>query len=301
MKNKIKLSIVIVNYNTDKYLSECVKSVYNNKLPQENFEIIIIDNASASFPKAVLQEKFPKLKIIVSRKNIGFAKANNIGINSSCGDYILLLNPDTVLSTDTLAKMLEYIENNPRVGIATCKVLMQSGELDDACHRGFPTPLNALFYFSGLSDIFPKNKIINGYHLGYQNMDKTHEIDSCAGAFMIIRRQAGEEMDWLDEDYFWYGEDIDICYKMKQRNWKIMYVPTTSITHYKGVSAGIKKHIKDISTADNKTQIYATIARFEAMRIFYEKHYQKNYPKWTTFIVMISIRIKKYLSLKMMI
>ncbi len=299
MKNKVELSIIIVNYNTDKYLFECVKSIYNSTFPQESFEIIIIDNASCFFPKAELLEKYPKLKIITSRKNIGFAKANNIGINNAAGDNILLLNPDTVLSKITLAKMLEFMENNQRVGIATCKVLLKSGELDDACHRGFPTPLNALFYFSGLAGIFPKSKIINGYHLGYHEMDKIHEIDSCAGAFMIIRSQAGEEVNWLDEDYFWYGEDIDLCYKMKQKDWKIMYVPITSITHYKGVSAGIKKHTKNISTADSKTQIFATIARYDAMKIFYEKHYKKIYSKWITNMVMISIKIKKYLSLKL--
>lgn len=297
MTKKIKLSIIIVNFNTDRFLIDCIKSIYKSILISHKFEIIVVDNASSSFPQKEIEHKFPQIKIIRNSNNYGFAKANNIGIQKAIGDYILLLNPDTILSADTLVKMIDYMDNNLGVGLATCKVELASGELDDACHRGFPTPLNALFHFSGLSWLFPNSKIFNGYHLGYQNMDKSHEIDSCAGAFMIIRRQTGKEINWLDEDYFWYGEDIDLCYRVKQNGWKIIFHPITTIKHYKGVSAGIKKHSRNLSIADKETQMMATKARFEAMKIFYQKHYQEKYPYWLRQLVTLGITLKQFISL----
>ncbi len=297
MTKKIKLSVIIVNFNTDRFLIDCIKSIYKSILISHNFEIIVVDNASSNFPQKEIEHKYPQIRIIRNSNNYGFAKANNIGIQNAHGDYILLLNPDTILSADTLVKMIDYMDNNLRVGLATCKVELASGELDDACHRGFPTPLNALFHFSGLSSLFPNSKIFNGYHLGYQNMDKSHEIDSCAGAFMIIRRQAGKEVNWLDEEYFWYGEDIDLCYRVKQNGWKIIFHPITTIKHYKGVSAGIKKHSRNLSVADKETQMMATKARFEAMKIFYQKHYQEKYPYWLRRLVILGITLKQFISL----
>lgn len=290
----MKLSIIIVNFNTREFLENCIKSIdrFSGNL---DFEIIVIDNASAE--ELRIKNWKLKIKLIKNKKNIGFAAANNQGIKQAKGDYILLLNPDTLVQDKVLSLMINFMEQNPRVGISTCRVNLVNGELDDACHRGFPAPWNAFCQFSGLSAIFSSSKSLNGYHLGFRDLDKTHEIDACAGAFMLVRRSTGREVKWLDEDYFWYGEDIDFCFRVKEAGWKIMFIPDVSITHYKGISGGIKEHSQHLTTADRETKLMATKARFEVMRIFYHKHYKDKYPFWLSELVFMTIRFKKYLNL----
>lgn len=294
----IKLSIIIVNFNSGLFLKKCLLSIEKSILSPQDYEVIIVDNNSKDISiEEALKVKGINLILIQNKKNVGFAVANNQGIKKAKGGYILLLNPDTLISTSVLHEMINFMEKNPKVGIATGKVILPNGELDDACHRGFPTPWNAFFHFTGIARIFPQSKFLNGYHLGYHDLNKIHEIDACAGAFMIIRREAGKQVRWLDEDYFWYGEDLDFCFRVKFAGWKIMFVPNVAITHYKGVSAGIKSHSQHLTTADHKTRLLATKARFEVMRIFYEKHYKDKYPKLLTWVVLTGIRIKEYLSL----
>jgi hypothetical protein len=173
---------------------------------------------------------------------------------------------------------------------------MPNGQIDDASHRGFPTPWNAFVHFSGLAKIFGKTKLFGGYNLGFKNFSETHEIDALAGAFMVVRREAGEKVSWWDEDYFFYGEDLDFCYMLQQKGWKIYYVPEFSVLHYKGVSGGLKKVSKDITTADSETKKRATKARFDAMRIFYKKHYEDKYPLFITRLVYTGISLKQLTS-----
>lgn len=295
MSKKVRLSIVIVNFNTYKFLCQCLDSIYSIK---EDFEIIVVDNASSDDSVSLIRQHYPKVLVISNNKNIGFATANNQGVKKAKGDYILLLNPDTLIPKNTLSRMLKFMEENPMVGMTTCKVILPTDILDDACHRGFPTPWNAFCQFSGLSYLFPKSLLFNGYHLGYRNMDRVHEIDSCAGAFMLIRREAGEKIGWFDEDFFWYGEDLDFCFRVKKSGWKVMYIPDVKIIHYKGVASGIKKHSRGISSASKKTRLIATQARFEVMRVFYNKHYREKYPGWLTSLVLSGIKLKEWLGLR---
>lgn len=290
---KIDLSIIIVNYNTKDFLKKCLESL-QPVVRKTSFrtEIIIVDNSSSDDSLQFLNSlNWPNLKVIASKKNLGFAKANNLAIKKSSGRYILFLNPDTIVQKDTLKTMIKFMEENPKVGAATCRVELTDGQLDQACHRGFPTAWNAFCYFSGLGKLFPKSKIFAGYSLSYLPLDKIHEIDASAGAFLIVRREAGELLDWFNEDYFWYGEDLDFCYRLKQKGWKIMFVPTTKIIHYKGVASGIKKHSQKISPASKETKIRATKASIEVMRIFFKKHYQKKYPRFVYWLVMLGIKL----------
>lgn len=291
----VKLSIIIVNYNTQNLLVSCLDSIYANKL--QDFEIIVVDNASEDDSVSFLRKNYPKVKLSVNTRNCGFSAANNLAIKQASGEYILFLNPDTVIPKQTLFKMVDFMKNNNRVGVSTCKVEMPNGEIDDACHRGFPTPWNAFCHFSGLAQLFSESQLFNGYHLGYRKMDHVHEIDSCAGAFMIVRRKVGDSVSWLDEDYFWYGEDLDFCYRVKKKGWKIMYVPDVKITHHKGAASGIKKQSRHITLASRKTRVHATKARFEAMRIFYKKHYKIKYPLFIYSLVMVAVKIKEKLAL----
>lgn len=290
------LSVVIVSYNTKEFLKECLLSIADSQLTA--IEIIVVDNASEDGTVEEVQSNNVKLKIIQNEKNLGYAKANNIGVREAKGDYILFLNPDTLVNKDAIKKMVAFISNHKDVGAVTCRVNLPNGNLDDSCHRGFPTPWNAFCYFSGLSRIFPRSRIFAGYSLGWMDLSKTHEIDSCAGAFMIVRRKAGEEINWWDEDFFWYGEDLDFCYRLKEKGWKIYFVPGASILHYKGISGGIKGHSKHLSTATRETKTRAINARFEAMELFYKKHYENKYPSFVTWFVSQAIKLKRLRALK---
>lgn len=288
----MKLSIIIVNYNAGDFLDKCLSSIYENSLSKKKYEIIVVDNCSTDKSSEKLSKKYNQVKWIGLKKNVGFAKANNIGIRkSSETEYIFFLNPDTILEIKALEKLLYFMNNNPDVGIVSPYIKRSSGKIDDACHRGFPTPWNALTHFSGLGKLFPGSLLLNGYHLGYQDLNKVHEIDAGAGAALLVRRKTGEEINWWDEDYFWYGEDLDFCYRAKRAGWKIMFYPNTKVLHYKGVSGGIKKETRKISTADEETRKLAQKARFEAMELFYKKHYIKKYPKVVTWCVLNGIKI----------
>ncbi len=289
------LSIIIVSYNTKEFLKKCVDSIFEHGKSLK-IEIIVVDNNSTDgVVETIPGSKYPvsNFKLILNKENVGFSKANNIGIRQASGKYILFLNPDTEIRKNTLQKMVDFMDTYTSAGVATCRVELPSGELDDASHRGFPTPWNSFAHFTGISKIFSESTIFNGYNLGFKDLNKIHEIDSCAGAFMIARKKAGEEIGWWDEDYFFYGEDLDFCFELKEKGWKIYFVPSVSILHYKGVAGGIKDVSKKITTADEETKKRSQKARFDAMRIFYKKHYKKKYPSWITKLVMVGISMKE--------
>lgn len=294
---RIDLSIVIVSYNTRDLTRECIQSIFDN-VKTINFEVIVVDNNSSDDSVSVLRKTFPSIQLVALEDNLGFSKANNKGVAVAKGRYVLFLNSDTVVYPGALEHMVEFMDHNEKAGAATCYLKMPNGKLDDAAHRGFPTPWNALTHFSGISKIFSKSTTLNGYHMGWKDLDKVHEIDALAGAFMIVRRKAGEEVGWWDEDYFFYGEDIDFCYMLKQKGWKVYFVPTVSILHYKGASGGIKKESKTITTASRETKKRVTIARFNAMKIFYSKHYKDQYSPLVYWLVMKAVDAKKSFALK---
>ncbi len=286
------VSIIIVSYNTKDILQKCIQSIYDSVISAA-FEIIVVDNASLDGSSEMIKNEFKEIILIENKENIGFAAANNMGIKKSEGSFLLFLNSDTNVYRGSVDVVLTFLKNNSTTGAATCRVELPDGKIDDASHRGFPTPWNSFSHFSGLSRMFPKTKIFAGYSLGHLDTSINHEIDACAGAYMMVRRVAGEQVGWWDEDYFFYGEDIDFCYRLRQMNWKIWYVPSIKILHYKGVSGGIKEISKDITTADSETKQRSTQARFEAMKIFYQKHYSQKYPKFITWITLAGINVKK--------
>lgn len=302
----IDLSIIILNYNAKKFVLDCIQSIERAKKNDYLWEVIVVDNASTDGSvEAIRNFQFTRLnsakraifnfQIIRNKKNLGFSKGNNVAIPQAKGRYLLFLNPDTVVQSNTLSYMISFMDENPDVGAATCQLKLANGDLDEASHRGFPTPWNAFCHFFGLEQLFPKSRLFSGYALGYLSRDTTHEIDALTGAFMLVRLEAGEKVGWWDEDYFWYGEDIDFCYRLKENNWKIMYVPKVSILHYRGVSSGVKKHSQKVSTATKETRKRVARASIEAMRIFYQKHYVEKYPAPVLWLVSWGIWIlEKY-------
>ncbi len=295
---KIDVSIIIVSYNTVDFLRNCLQSVKHNISDKITYEVIVVDNASSDTSVEMVRKEFPDVKLIANKTNDGFSKANNLGVPFAKGRYVLFLNSDTIVNKNTLETMVEFMDNHLDAGASTCFLRMSNGELDDASHRGFPTPWNAICHFSGLSALFPHSMIFNGYHMAWKDLDKVHEIDTLAGAFMLVRREAGEQVKWWDEDYFFYGEDIDFCFELKQHGWKIYFVPTVEILHYKGVSGGIKKESQTITKASLETRIQATKARFDAMKIFYKKNYVGKYPSLLTSLVLKGIEVRKKLALR---
>jgi GT2 family glycosyltransferase len=305
VQRKVDLSVIILNYNTRDLLRNCLKSVVGSrasvigdqgssgKKPITSHrspvtEVIVVDNGSTDNSAEMVEKEFPQFRLI-RNENVGFAAGNNSGIEKAKGRYILFLNPDTIVQKDTFKTMFDFMEKNLKVGAATCRVELPNGELDYACHRGFPSPWNALTYFSGLTKILPRFRPLTGYTLGHLSLKKIHEIDAACGAFLIVRREAGEEANWWDEDYFWYGEDLDLCYCLKKKGWKIMFVPKTKIIHYKGAASGIKKKSQGITTATKKTKEKATRASTAVMRTFFKKHYLKKYPRFIFWLVMRGI------------
>jgi GT2 family glycosyltransferase len=288
----LDLSIIIVNHNSTDFLLPCISSI-NRTIDSLSYETIVVDNASDIASLDSAEKAAPGVTFIRSSVNLGFSAANNVGIRASKGHYLLFLNPDTIVQDCTLSTMVRFMESHPDVGASTCFVQLPNGELDDAAHRGFPTPWNALCQFSGLSKLFPRSRLFSGYSLGWENLSVTHDIDALAGCFMLVRREAGEAAGWWDEDYFFYGEDLDFCYTLKQLGWRIAFVPEVSILHHKGMSSGIKKSSPRLSRADRSTRAAATHARFNAMKIFYDKHYRSAYPAPVRWLVLAGIALKQ--------
>lgn len=262
----IDISIIIVNYNVKELLEQCIRSIFTASSGL-NIEVIVVDNNSFDGSLRYIQEKFPddkRLKLIESPVNLGFAKANNLGVKKAAGEFVLILNPDTILQEDTLQKTLKFYKDNPGTGAVTCKLILPNGKLDLACRRSFPTPSVAVYRILGLSKIFPKSRIFGKYNLTYLEENKTYEVDAIVGAFMLIKKSVYDEVNGFDEDYFMYGEDLDLCFRIKKAGYKIYYYPDTSIIHYKGEST--KK--SSISYVNNF---------YGAMQVFVRKNLKSNF------------------------
>lgn len=292
------ISIIIVTFNSDDTIVGCVNSILET-VKSHTFEIVISDNSENDQTEKIVRQNFgknEKVLYIHNDKNYGFSKGNNLGIKHAKGEYVLFLNPDTKMYLKTIDGMIEFMKEHPDCGAATCFMKLPDGKLDDASHRGFPTPFRALSHFSGLAKVFPKSKKFGGYNLTYLDLTKTHEIDALAGSFMIVPYKIGDRLNWWDEDFFFYGEDIDFCYRLKEAGYKIYFVPEYEALHMKGVSSGIKKASKGITKASVKTKKLATYHRFRAMEIFYDKHYKNKYNPLVTGLVKTGIKFKKAIS-----
>jgi GT2 family glycosyltransferase len=289
---KIDLSIIIVNYNTANLLDNCLRSISKADKPKSGLEVIVVDNASTDHSFDLVKKNFPEVKIIINNENYGFAKANNLGAKEATGRFFLFLNSDTILNRFSLVKPLKYLKNHPSVGALTIKLLLKDGSIDRDNHRGFPTPWAAFTYFSGLSKLFPKIRSFNQYHLNYLNLDKTHAIPVAAGSFLMLPKSIFQKIGGWDEDYFFYGEDIDLCFRLSEAGLKIIYYPKVSAIHLKGASSGLRSESKKIAQNTKTNRLKVARASVNAMEIFYKKHYQKKYPRIASFLVLSAIRLR---------
>jgi len=256
------LSIIIVNYNTSALLRDCLLSVFESEV-QFSYEVIVVDNCSSDDSVAMLRREFAQVQLIASEINGGYAYGNNLGIRQAAGRHILLLNADTLLPPTALQGMMDFMMAHPDAGVAGPKLVLADGSLDLACRRSFPTLDVAFYRLVGLSKRYPKSPKYNRYNLGYLDPDEVAEVDSVVGAFMWIRREALDQAGLLDERYFMYAEDIDLCYRIKvDHGWKVFYNPQVVVTHYK-------------SQSTRRRWVPMTIEFYRAMWRFHAKHYAR--------------------------
>ncbi len=253
------ISVVIVNYNVREFLNNALISLFK-ALEGYSSEIFVVDNASDDGSVELVQQRFPLVHLIINKTNIGFAKANNQALTLSTGKYLLLLNPDTLVQEDTFDKLIEFFSLNKEAGMVGCKILNPDGSLQLACRRSFPTPWTAFTKTFGLSSLFPKSKLVARYNLTYLDPDRSYEVDAISGSFMMLKREVYDQIGGLDESFFMYGEDLDWCFRIQRSGWKVFYVPTTSIIHYKGEST-------------KRSDIDELKIFYNAMRLFVRKHH----------------------------
>lgn len=274
----MKLSVIIVNYNVQHFLEQCLHSVMKAAQKVET-ELFVVDNNSVDGSVSMVREKFPNVHLIENKKNTGFSYANNQAIRISKGEYVLLLNPDTVVEEDTFEKVIAFMNSHPDAGGLGVKMLDGKGNFLPESKRGLPTPSVAFYKIFGLSRIFPRSKTFGKYHLGFLDKDQTHEIEILSGAFMLMRKSVLDKVGLLDETFFMYGEDIDLSYRILLGGYKNYYYPGTRIIHYKGEST-------------KKSSVNYVFVFYNAMVIFAKKHFSQNNAKLFSFLINIAIYLR---------
>ena len=262
------LSIIIVNYNVKYFAEQCLcsvkKAIANLSLlhGENEVEVFMVDNNSFDDSIAYLQPKFPFVQFISNKENVGFAKANNQALQIARGEYVLFLNPDTIVGEDCFVKCISFMEQNAQAGALGVHMIDGSGRFLKESKRGFPTAWVSFCKMSGLINVFPKSKLFSGYYLGHLNENKNHAIEAIAGAFTLVKKHVLEKTGGFDEQFFMYAEDIDLSYRIRQAGFTNYYLADTSIIHFKGESTK-----KDIG--------YVKLF-YKAMRQFVQKHYRGN-------------------------
>ncbi len=278
----MKLSVIIVNYNVRFFLEQCLDSVLRAMSGVEG-EIIVVDNNSVDGSVEMVKSKYPTVKLVANTVNSGFSKANNQAIHLSSGSYVLLLNPDTVVEEDTFSKCVNFMDQHPEAGALGVRMIDGKGVFLPESKRGLPTPEVALYKMFGLNKIFSQNKKFGKYHLGFLPEHEVAEIEVLSGAFMFIRKEALLKTGLLDEDFFMYGEDIDLSYRILQAGYKNFYFPETTIIHYKGEST-------------KKQSVNYVFVFYRAMILFAQKHYSSGKSGMLILFIQMAIYLRASLA-----
>jgi GT2 family glycosyltransferase len=231
----LKISIIIVSYNVRDLLQQALDSLIDACKDLE-YEIFVVDNFSKDQTVEMIIEKYPSVKLIANKINVGFSKANNQAILKASGEYILLINPDTITSKDTINECINFMDFHLDAGGLGVRMINAQGKYLPESKRGLPTPWASLTKFMGLAKLFPNSKVFSRYYMGWIGEKQTSEIEILAGAFMLLRHKALKKIGLLDESFFMYGEDIDLSYRLTLAGYKNYYLPSTYIIHFKGQS-----------------------------------------------------------------
>ncbi len=286
-----KVSVVITTYNEKKFVNKCLDNLKKIKeITYPELEVIVKDQSSTDGSREIIEKDYSWVNLIKG-ENVGLSKAYNKAYKMTDSPYILFLGMDAFPEPNTIPTLVEYFADHPKVGAATCKLVKGDGTLDMDAHRAFPTPWISLSKFLGLNKIFPKSKLFNNYFLPGENMEEPHEIDMCISHFLFVRRKVLDEIGGFDEDYFLYGEDVDVCYRVKQAGWKIMWLPQCQAIHMKGGSVGIRKTTRKKINKPLKHRLKMQRLSAEAMETFVKKHYMQKYPKPLVYLMIFSSRV----------
>ncbi|MBU4305736.1 MAG: glycosyltransferase family 2 protein [Candidatus Omnitrophica bacterium] len=256
----LTLSIIIVNWNVKNYLENCIASLYNT-VKNISFEIIVVDNNSIDASVEMIKNKFSQVILIENKENIGFAKANNQAIKESKGEFILLLNPDTIVLKDSILKMYNFLKEHKEAGMVGPKIVDQEGRIRYECARNYNTPFTQFCVLTSLYKRFPQSRIFGHYLMSYWDHNDMREVNAITGACMMIRAGILDDIGLLfDEAFFMYGEDVDTCYRTKKKGWKIYFLPTAQIIHFWNKSA-------------EQIPFKTLIEMHKAIEIFFKKQY----------------------------
>ena len=287
----MKLSVIIVSYNVEHFLAQCLISVeraianFSDQTPSaaSQIDVFVVDNISVDGTCEMVKERFPWVSLIENSENVGFSKANNQAIHISNAEYVLLLNPDTVIQEDTFTKCISFADENPKLGGMGVPMFDGSGTYLPESKRGIPTPWASLCRISGLFRLAPKSKNLNNYYAGHLSADENHKIDVLSGAFMWMRKSALDEVGVLDEDFFMYGEDIDLSWRIVKGGWENHYFTGTRIIHYKGEST-------------KKGSLNYVSIFYKAMLIFAAKHFEGSQARSFNFLIRLAIYFRALIS-----
>lgn len=279
----MELSIIVVNYNVKHFLKQCLQSVYVSA-KHISTEVIVVDNNSVDGSVEMIKNNFPNTIIINNKKNVGFSKANNQAIKIAKGSIVLMLNPDTVIQEKTLKYVLNFINITNNVGAVGIKMVDGKGNFLPESKRSLPKPSTAFYKIFGLSRVFPNSKKFGKYHLNFLDKDKIHEIDVISGAFLMTKKSVLEEVGFLDERFFMYGEDIDLSYRIQKKGYINYYLPDHSIIHYKGEST-------------KKTSVNYIFTFYNAMILFVKKHYDKKDASILISVIKLAIMFRALISI----
>lgn len=298
------LAVVILNYNSGDVLRGCLDSLAGVDFAGR-LDVWVVDNASADGSAAMVAANYPWVRLLVNQCNGGYAQGNNLALRRILGiatqqdtiaweagqpapqsapDYVMLLNPDTVLTPGALQTLVDYMEQHLDVGVVGPKLLLADGSLDQACRRFFPTPAAAFYRMVGLSKLFAKNPRFARYNPTYLDPDQEVDVDSVVGAAMLVRASVAREVGLLDEAFFMYGEDLDWAYRIKSYGWRVVYVPAAVIYHYKRVSS-------------SRRPFPSIRAFYDAMRIFHRKHFAATTTAPLNWLIELGITLKEWQSL----
>jgi len=251
-------SVIIISYNSGSLLPTCLHSIYRAFEGIEG-QVIVLDNGSPEALPNTLKEDYPQVEWMESDRNLGFGAACNRAANKARHPYLFFVNPDTLVSKDTFVELLGSIESKPEAGVVGCKILNGDGTLQWACRRSFPSPMAAIYKTLGLARLFPKSRTFGAYNLTYLDPEEENEVDAVSGSFFCVRKTVYEQVNGFDEDFFLYGEDLDICYRIQQAGYHNYYVPNSAIIHFKGQSSKTR-------------MVRSYIDFYQAMLIFARKH-----------------------------
>lgn len=282
------LGIVILNWNTRDLLRRCLQTVLASE-GVERFRVVVVDNASSDDSVAMLRQEFPQVGVIANPVNSGYPAGNNLGlrqlgyegagrVREEAPRHAMLLNPDTEVPPEALARLVDYMDARPEIGIAGPRLMLPDGSLDLACRRSFPSPQVSLYRFTGLARLFPRHRQFGRYNMTFADPGQELEVDAVVGACMIVRREAIAQAGLLDEDFFMYGEDLDWAWRIKAAGWKVYYQPQVVVQHVKRAAS------RQSRRASHEFQ--------RAMLIFYRKHYRRSTPLWLHSLVMTGLLLK---------